>query len=121
MPRSAEVGYTYDRYGRVTELDRGNGVTTTYEFTSVNQIATETTTGPDGDLQSERAYTYDPRGNLTQRTDTTQQPRPPDAGAGLVTTTTGYTYDIHDRLIRVLNPRRRHHRTPRPPRPRTTR
>ncbi|KAA9108019.1 RHS repeat domain-containing protein [Microbacterium rhizomatis] len=82
------VRYTVDEYARVTEMSRGNDVTTRYTFTSHDEIATETTTGPDGTVQDDREYTYDGRGNLILRVDTTTDG----------TTTTLYAYDEHDRL-----------------------
>ena len=122
----AQVEYTHDPYGRVTGLDRGNGVTTRYDFTSVNQIAAETTTGPDGTVLTERTYAYDARGNLTQRVDSTTPPTKPSTNtlaavgtdadrdaansgqepsdnatastSSSTTTTTVYRYDNQDRL-----------------------
>ena len=80
---------------------------TAYEFTTANQIAPETTTGPDGSTPSAREYTYDPAGNLTTRTDhvhnsDTNQPE---------TITTGYIYDAYSRLV-LHHPRRDHTTAP---------
>jgi RHS repeat-associated protein len=89
----ARVDYRHDRFGRVTELRRGNGVVTDVSYTSASQIAAERTTRH-GEAESERDYAYDSRGNLTRRTDTVH-----DHTDGPVTTTTVYSYDAHDRLV----------------------
>jgi RHS repeat-associated protein len=90
----AEVSYEHDAYGRMTRLSRGNGVVTDYTFTSASEIKTETTTNEVGLVISDRAYTYDPRGNLVERTDTTRDK--PDAEPAVEATS--YRYDAHDRL-----------------------
>jgi RHS repeat-associated protein len=87
----AQVEYSYDSYGRILEVRRGNGVVTSYELTSSSDIASEITT--DGDTAvAERRYSYDPSGRLTERVDTTRTDGKP------VTTTTAYRYDAQSRL-----------------------
>jgi RHS repeat-associated protein len=92
---TGSVTYRYDDFGRVIGLDRGNGVRTEVTFTSASEIATETTTGADGRIQSERLYAYDTNGNLTTRTDTVTDPDTGEAS----TSTTAYAYDLHHRLV----------------------
>ena len=92
---TASVDYGYDAFGRVTRLERGNGVTTEVTYTSVSEIASETTTAPDGRLQSERSYAYDAVGNVVERHDTVEDP----ATHARVATTTVYDYDHHRRLV----------------------
>lgn len=89
----AEVSSEYDDYGRLVRVTRGNGTSTAYTFTSASEIETETTTDADGVVLADRAYRYDPRGNLIERTDTTRDP-----GAEPVSETTTYDYDAFDRL-----------------------
>lgn len=91
----AEVGWRYDTLGRVTELLRGNGVVTAYTYTSLSEIASETTTRGDEPI-SEREYTYDPGGRLVERID---RWRDSETGARSETVST-YEYDAFDRLIR---------------------
>jgi RHS repeat-associated protein len=86
----ARVSSTHDELGRVTRLDRGNGSSTEYSYTSLSQIERELTTHADGSI--ERDYAYDPRGNLVSRRETRR-----DGVAESVTSTT-YTYDARDRL-----------------------
>jgi RHS repeat-associated protein len=90
-----EVGYEYDRLGRITELSRGNNVTTRYTFTSADQIKTETTKHGDTVILDAR-YEYDTHGNLTQRVDSRAGV---DAGTVPVTETTLYGYNAYDQLI----------------------
>ncbi|MGW2207699.1 hypothetical protein, partial [Streptomyces sp. NPDC001774] len=73
-PVKAEVGYTYDGLGRISEVRRGSaedgeGVTTAYTYTGASQIRSEKTTRPGGSVVTEAAYTYDSHGNLARRTD----------------------------------------------------
>jgi YD repeat-containing protein len=89
-----EVGYRYDRLGRMTELSRGNNVTTRYTFTSADQIKTEKTTHGDTVIL-DASYEYDTHGNLTQRVDTRAGV---DAGTVPVTETTLYSYNAYDQL-----------------------
>jgi RHS repeat-associated protein len=96
-PILAGVEYSYDELDRVTELRRDTGATTAYTYTSVNAIASETTTRPDGTTLSAREYTYDPAGQLTSRID---RVRPHDNGGGgeLQAQLTEYAYDSLGRL-----------------------
>lgn len=89
----AEVTYDYDMFGRVSAIDRGNGVRTEFAFTSASAIAGERTT-LHGAPQTERSYAYDTAGRLTRRTDTDSTERAP------VSVTTTYGYDAHGRLVR---------------------
>lgn len=91
----ASVEYTYDAYGRVIALARGNGVVTEFTYTSASEVATERTTR-NGDQRSAREYTYDGRGNLTERVDS-RSDEPEGAELGVRTT---YEYDAFDRLLR---------------------
>jgi RHS repeat-associated protein len=64
----ARIEIDHDWMGRPITLARGNGVTTTYTYTSASEIATETTTrGPHP--VSSRRYRYDDTGRLIERTD----------------------------------------------------
>jgi RHS repeat-associated protein len=90
----AEVGYRYDAFGRVQELERGNGVITRNTFTSVSEIATETTTRGD-EVLAAREYEYDPSGLLVQRVDRVRD----DATGELAVTATVYRYDAFGRLV----------------------
>ncbi|MFF7182964.1 RHS repeat-associated core domain-containing protein [Streptomyces sp. NPDC008121] len=96
-PVKAQVAYTYDGLGRITKVDRGNGVITETGYTGAHQISREKTT-KDGRPLSEAAYTYDSHNSLTQRTDTRPQPRADGTPGEPVTTTTRYTYDAYNRL-----------------------
>lgn len=87
------VRYAHDEFGRVSSLDRENGVRTEYAFTSASEVRAEVTTGPDG-LHSEREYVYSPDGTLTIRIDRTRE-----AAGHLRTVTTDYEYDLLDRLV----------------------
>lgn len=91
----AEVEQRYDALGRVTELVRGNGVVTAYTYTSLSEIATETTT-LGGDIVSAREYDYGPSGLVTERVDRLRD----DATGTLSVKTATYEYDAFDRLIR---------------------
>lgn len=91
------VDYRFDAFGRITELVRGDGVTTTYEHTSVDQISVERTANGTGPL-AERRYEYDLAGNLSTRTDVVFEPD----DDGPATTTTSYAYDEFGRLVRSV-------------------
>ncbi|WP_308799321.1 RHS repeat domain-containing protein [Agromyces silvae] len=91
----ARVGYTPDEYGRVARITRGNGVVTEYAFTSAGEIRSEITTGPDGSVQAEREYEYDPAtGNLTVRIDRSAG----EASGDLKVERREYAYDHLNRL-----------------------
>lgn len=93
----AEVEQRYDAFGRVTEVVRGNGVVTAYSYTSLSEIASETTIRGD-EIIAAREYEYDPRGRLVERKD-----RVPDEAPGVPSETTAtYAYDGFDRLIRSV-------------------
>jgi RHS repeat-associated protein len=94
-PVVAEVGYRYDRHGRIERIDRGNGVATAYTFTSAGQIASETTTSH-STTTAIREYEYDAYGALTRRVDRTRE-RDDDP---LCEQSTDYRYDAIDRLRR---------------------
>ncbi|MER7959968.1 RHS repeat-associated core domain-containing protein [Streptomyces sp. NPDC096030] len=96
-PAVSEVSYTYDGLGRITTVDRGNGVTTRITYTSAGQTSTEKTVSG-ADTLAEASYIYDRHGSLTQRTD--ERPAAgADGSAGQKTkTTTRYTYDAYSRL-----------------------
>jgi len=100
--RLAGIRYAHDAFGRLTELARDNGVTTTYAYTSANEIAHEVATRADGTTLSDRVYDYDARGRLSTRVDTVADSIGADASAEgratTTTTTTSYTYDAFDRL-----------------------
>jgi RHS repeat-associated protein len=90
-----ELGGTttwYDAEGRAMRLDRGNGVSTAYTFTSTGEIASETTTHG-GAMRSARSYEYDAHGALSTRVD-----RVVDEQGTETATTTTYTYDALNRL-----------------------
>jgi RHS repeat-associated protein len=90
----ASAAYTYDDLGRITALDRGNGLVTEYTFTAADEIAAEQTTQA-GRVLDERRYTYDESGALSRRVDTTRD----SVDAEPVTTSTEYVYDAFRRLI----------------------
>jgi RHS repeat-associated protein len=92
-PVVASARYRYDRHGRVDRIDRGNGVATEYTFTSVGQVASETTTSG-VETTATREYDYDAYGALVRRTDRTSD----EAGGALCTQTTDYRYDAFHRL-----------------------
>jgi RHS repeat-associated protein len=95
-PVLARAAYRYDAFDRVDRVELGNGVVTTYTFTSASEIASERTTRDD-EVLAEREYTYDHVGRLIERSD-----RVPAASgrAGPDASTTAYDYDGHGRLIR---------------------
>jgi RHS repeat-associated protein len=88
------VEYDHDEFGRIDRLVRDTGVVTEFTFTSTGEIATDRTVGPSG-VHSEREYAYSPAGDLATRID-----RVADEHGDLETTTTGYEYDVLDRLVR---------------------
>jgi RHS repeat-associated protein len=89
----ASAAYTYDDFGRLASTVRGNGVTTSYDYTSAGELLRETTVT--GTITTvERAYTYDAAGRLTQRIDRTRD----TAEHPLTSTTTTYAYDAFGRL-----------------------
>ncbi|WP_308799083.1 RHS repeat-associated core domain-containing protein [Agromyces silvae] len=91
----ARVGYSPDEYGRIQQVARGNGVVTEYAFTSAGEIESETTTGPDGAVQAEREYEYDPAtGNLLVRIDRVRD----EASGDLDVERREYAYDHLGRL-----------------------
>ncbi|MER7959592.1 RHS repeat-associated core domain-containing protein [Streptomyces sp. NPDC096030] len=94
----ASVAYTYDGLGRITAVDRGNGVVTAVTYTHASQTRSEKTTRS-GEPVSAAAYTYDSHGNLTERTDTRPAAGADGAPGKPVTTTTRYGYDAYNRLI----------------------
>jgi RHS repeat-associated protein len=93
-PVLASVTYRHDELGRVSAIERGNGVVTAYTFTSASEIATEATTRAGVEVSS-REYTYEPDGDLVTRVD-----RERDEQTGeIAVATTAYRYDALDRLI----------------------
>jgi RHS repeat-associated protein len=88
---SASVDSTYDAYGRLERLARGNGVTTSYSYTSVGEVEIERT-DRGGDLVSERRYEYDSRSHLIGRADLVHE-----RGSTAESTTT-FVYDALGRL-----------------------
>jgi RHS repeat-associated protein len=94
-PVLARAAYRYDAFDRVDRVEFGNGVVTEYAFTSASEIASERTMRGD-EVLAEREYTYDAGGKLMSRTDEVRSAR----GGHVVSTTTGYEYDAHDRLVR---------------------
>jgi RHS repeat-associated protein len=120
----ARVSYTYDPMDRVHTITRGNGVTTTIDYTDASQVKTETTTAADGSTLRTDSYTYDSHGNVATHTITSalsgpQQPQPGQGqgkgqghrkgkgkGKGQghrkqasPPTTTAYQYDAYNRLL----------------------
>ena len=99
----ASVSYTYDPMDRVHAISRGNGVTTTVDYTDASLIKSETTTAADGTALRTDGYTYDAHGNVTTHTITSalssggkghghrKHAGPP--------TTTAYRYDAYNRLL----------------------
>ncbi|MFF7183576.1 RHS repeat-associated core domain-containing protein, partial [Streptomyces sp. NPDC008121] len=97
-PVKAEIAYTYDGLGRITKVDRGNGVSTEVQFTDADQIKHEKTTR-DGALVSEASYLYDSHNNVTERSETRPAAEAGGAAGAAVKTTTRYTYDAYNRLL----------------------
>ncbi len=105
----ASVSYTYDPMDRVHTITRGNGVTTTIDYTDASQVKTETTTAADGTALRTDGYTYDAHGNVATHTITSALPAPrrqaqPGHGHGhrkhaSPPTTTAYRYDAYNRLL----------------------
>ena len=114
----ASVSYTYDPMDRVHTITRGNGVTTTIDYTDASQVKTETTSAADGTTLRADGYTYDAHDNVATHTITSALPAPhqaqPGHGKGKghgkghghrkqasppTTTTTGYGYDAYNRLL----------------------
>lgn len=93
-PVVARVGYCYDALGRTAAVDRGNGVTTAYTFTSASEIASELTTR-DGVELSARTYEYAPSGLLVARVDRERDEQTGETDIA----TTAYRYDALDRLV----------------------
>jgi RHS repeat-associated protein len=91
--RSGTQRSEFDEFGRLVEAARGNGVVTSYEHSSVNELTRETTT-TNGVVTADRSYIYDQNGRLIERTDQISD----GVGGGLTATTTAYTYDGFDRL-----------------------
>jgi RHS repeat-associated protein len=92
----ARVEYAHDALGRVTTLDRGNGVTTAITYTSASEIESEITAGADGAALSERRYTYTVSGDVATRVDAVHE----SGAASPDVTTTAYEYDELRRLTR---------------------
>ncbi len=120
----ARVSYTYDPMDRVHTITRGNGVTTTVDYTDASQVKTETTSAADGTTLRTDSYTYDSHGNVATHTITSALPGPqqPQPGQGQgkgqghrkgqgkgkgrgyrkqasPPTTTAYRYDAYNRLL----------------------
>lgn len=85
---TADVTWTYDRAGNVTQLDDPNG-TTSWTFDELNRRTSEST----GALSPTRTYTYDPADNLL----TAEVEGDPDA--------TRYAYDEVNLVTSVDDPR----------------
>jgi RHS repeat-associated protein len=88
----AGVRYEHDDHGRVTAIDRGNGVVTRITYTSASQVESEVT-AQGSTVLTERTYAYEPSGNLATRVDVSYE------GGTRSATTTAYTYDATDRLL----------------------
>ena len=119
----ASTGYTYDALSRVSTITRGNGATTTNEWTARNQLSSQTTVNAGGVVVEAHAYTYDTHNNVVTRTDTTPTvaalteattPTPPGQGTPPITSpgksplkaapatetwTTAYRYDAYNQLL----------------------
>ena len=112
----AKVAYTYDSLDRVHTVTRGNGVTTTLDYTDASQVENETVKGADGTVLRTDSYTYDSHGNIATHTINSALPAPgqatrrtaghgQDAAASQrrkgasPATTTAYSYDAYNRLI----------------------
>jgi RHS repeat-associated protein len=105
----ASVAYTYDPMDRVHTITRGNGVTTTIDYTDASQVKTETVRGADAAVLRTDGYTYDGHGNVATHTITSTLPAPAAPGraaaprtrarASATATTTAYSYDAYNRLI----------------------
>lgn len=98
----ASVDYLHDEFGRVVTLERGNGATTHYEFSALDEVTAERTTDAAGELVVERRYEHDARGNTVRRTETARGDRD-DGGTGEpAVESIEYAYDHLDRLITSL-------------------
>jgi RHS repeat-associated protein len=102
----AHVSYTFDPMDRVHTITRGNGVTTTLDYTDASQVKTEITTTADGTTLRTDGYTYDSHGNVSTHTITSALTVGKGHGTGQghrkkasPPTTTGYSYDAYNRLL----------------------
>jgi RHS repeat-associated protein len=96
-----EVEYEYDEFARLRSMRRSTGVRTECTFTSASEVASERTTDAHGRVLAHREYTYDPRGNLIERSDAVTRigrATGSDADTEPSPSVTAYTYDAHDRL-----------------------
>ena len=110
----ASVAYEYNAMSRIATTTRGNGTVTTNAYTAQNQLATQTTKNPAGQVLEAHSYTYDAHYNPATRTDTYT--------TGGSTTPTQRRHLDHPLHLRRLRPadrlrrlRRTAHQRPAPP------
>ncbi|WP_158717985.1 RHS repeat domain-containing protein [Streptomyces sp. NRRL F-2664] len=91
----ARESYTYDTLGNLSKVERKNGTVTDYTYWDSGRVKTEKTRNADGEVVS-YAYSYDGHGNVKLRTES----RPDAATGSEEVSTTRYTYDAYDRLLK---------------------
>ncbi|MDR2172882.1 MAG: hypothetical protein LBE32_01555 [Burkholderiales bacterium] len=89
---SANIGWTYDRSGKVTRTSYTGGVTTEQSWDGAARLTSRTHKTSSGTQQS-FAYTYDKNGNRTNET----------RNLGTNTEAINYDYDAADRLTNVTH------------------